>query len=148
MLLFPADMLSPWESIIRMADEFSVDDCVFLTCFSFEFEFVAAVLRYSGVRFHRAETLEQADFLLIVTGARVLLCDAVFLDGCWVDCADMLRHVHPGVSLIVVAAEVDRPYVAGATTDHASQVFWKPLRVNELRQIVREVRQAAATARH
>lgn len=130
-----------------MTEAFSVDDCVFLTCFSFEFEFVAAVLRYSGVRFHRAETLEQADFLLTVTGARVLLCDAVFLDGCWTDCANMVRQVHPGASLIVVAAEVDRPFVAGDGTDQASRVFWKPLRVNELRQIVREVRQAAATAR-
>jgi len=123
------------------------DDCVFLTCFAFEFEFVATLLRYSGVKLHRAETLDDADFLLTVTGARVLVCDVAFLDGYWADCVEMLRHVHTGVSLILVAAEVDRPLLDIAPLTRARSVFWKPLRVRELRELIGEVRRAATEAK-
>lgn len=123
------------------------DDCVFLTCFAFEFEFVATLLRYSGIKLHRAETLDEADFLLTVTGARVLLCDVLFGDGDWSDCVEMLRHVHTGVTLILVAAEVDRARLDAGALKRVRSVFWKPLRVRELRDLIGEVRRAALETR-
>ena len=56
-------------------------DCVFLTCFASEFSFLALVLRYSQIRLHRAETLEEADFLLLAIGATAFLTDVTFQCG-------------------------------------------------------------------
>ena len=45
-------------------------DCIFISCFKYDFEFLQCLLSYTGTRLHRAETLNEADFLLTVTGAR------------------------------------------------------------------------------
>jgi DNA-binding NtrC family response regulator len=119
------------------------DDCVFLTCFNYEFNFLSTLLCHSGVRLRRAGTLEQADFLLTVTGATVVLCDAVFLDGSWSDCAEMLAHFHPQVSLLVLADEVDGPFVRDAVDRGACAVSWKPLCFQELRGLIRVAREAS-----
>src|SRR5579864_4332134 len=89
-------------------------DCVFLTCFNSEFQVFAVLLGHSGVRMHCADTLEQADFLLSVTGAKVLLSDAVFLDGTWYEAAQMLADVHSSVTLVVVLDEVEEVFWADA----------------------------------
>ena len=119
------------------------DDCIFLTCFNCEFNFLSTLLRHSGLRLRCAGTLEQADFLLTVTGATVVLCDAVFLDGCWSDCAEMLAHFHPHVSLLVLADELDEPFVRGAVDRGACAVSWKPLCFQELRGLIRVAREAS-----
>jgi len=50
-------------------------ECVFLTCLQSDFSFLSTVLYYSGIRMHRADTLEEADFLLTVTSSTVFLSD-------------------------------------------------------------------------
>lgn len=118
-------------------------DCVFLTCFEFEFGFLSTLLRHSGVRLHLAGMLEQADFLLTVTGATVLLCDAVFLDGAWTDCVEMLAHFHPRVSLLVIAEKVDEQFVSDASARGACAVCWRPLGYSAMCYSIRSAREAS-----
>jgi DNA-binding NtrC family response regulator len=117
-------------------------DCVFLTCFESDFQFLANVLPGSGIRMHRAETLEQADFLLTVTGGTVLLTDVSFLDGFWDEAADMLAQSHPLVAFLVIADEVDRQFVSGALHHGACGVLWKPLEWDQLRRFIRVAHEA------
>ena len=114
-------------------------DCVFLTCFDSDFHFLANVLLGSEIRMHRAETLEQADFLLTVTGGTVLLTDVSFLDGFWDEAADMLAQFHPLVAFLVIADEVDRQFVSEAPNRGACGVLWKPL---EWSRVCRSIRAA------
>jgi DNA-binding NtrC family response regulator len=118
-------------------------DCVFLTCFDSDFGFLVTLLRYSEIRLHPACTLDQADFLLTVTGAQVLLCDAVFLDGAWTDCVEMLTHFHPQVCLLLVAEEVDAPSVSDAVNRGVWAVYYKPLRSWQLLSLIRKASAAA-----
>jgi len=123
------------------ADEYCA--CVFLTCFPSAFEFLATLLRHADVRLRHAETIAEADFLLAVTGARVLLCDTVLPDGSWEDCADMLARSHRGVSLVVLAEEVDQPFVSGAVGRGACAVAWKPINP-QMRHLIVAAHEAAA----
>jgi hypothetical protein len=82
-------------------------EAVFLTCFRNEYVFLATVLQYSRIRMHRAETLEEADFLLTVSGSTVLLTDALFLDGTWRDALRMAAEMHPFTGCLVVADAAD-----------------------------------------
>src|SRR5581483_11862897 len=63
--------------------------CVYLTCFRPEFSSLAIVLQYSGIQVQQAESLEEADFLLTVTGATVFLTDVALPDGDWRDALRM-----------------------------------------------------------
>src|SRR5579859_4757709 len=112
-------------------------DCVFLTCFAADFQVFAALLRFSGIRLHRAETIDQADFLLTVTEATVLVSDTLFLDGTWEQAADMIGNVHPRVTLVVVADERDDELHG------SSEIVSKPLRMGELRHAIRSAHQEA-----
>ena len=111
-------------------------DCVVLTCFTLEFEFMAAILRQTGVRLHQAGGLDEADFLLTATDATVLLSDTVFPDGCWNDCLRMLSHVHPSVPLVIVSEVQDRLFVAPAMARGAAGILWKPVRISELQLLI------------
>jgi DNA-binding NtrC family response regulator len=117
-------------------------DCVFLTCFESEFAFLANVLPGSQIRMHRAETLEQADFLLMATGGTVLLTDVSFLDGFWDEAADMLARFHPLVAFLVIADEVDREFVSEAPHRGACGILWKPLEWGEVRRFIRAAHEA------
>ena len=118
-------------------------DCVFLTCFDSDFYFLANVFPCSEIRMHRAETLEQADFLLIVTGGTVLLTDVSFLDGFWGDAVDMLAQFHPLVAFLVIADGVDRQFVSEAPRRGACGVLWKPLEFIEVRRSIRTAHEAS-----
>jgi DNA-binding NtrC family response regulator len=120
-------------------------DCVVLTCFTLEFEFMAAMLRQTGVRLYQAGGLDEADFLLTATDATVLLCDTVFPDGCWNDCLRMIAHVHPSVSLVVVADEQDQSFVAPAVAGGAAGILWKPVRISELQLLIERSHKVALT---
>jgi hypothetical protein len=96
------------------SDCFSIQ-CVFLTCFENDYRVVGTILAYGGIRIHRAETLDQADFILTVTGGTVVLTDSVFLDGTWEDTLEMCAHLHPTVSALVISHPEDRDFVEGAT---------------------------------
>jgi DNA-binding NtrC family response regulator len=117
--------------------------CVFITCFSHDFKFFQQMLSYSEIRLHRAETLAEADFLLTVTGSKVLICDTVFLDGSWVDALEMLGCVHPRSSFVVAADPVDIGFVEDAVDRGACAVLWKPLDWAQLMRLIRTVHEAA-----
>ena len=118
-------------------------DCVFLTGFRSDYSFLASVLQYSGVRLHRAETLEEADFLLTVTGGTVFLSDLTFPEGTWRDALAMVAEVHPLTPALVVAEPVDRQYLRDAYPRGACGVLWKPIDFTEAIRMIRTADQAA-----
>ena len=117
--------------------------CVFITCFNHDFKFLQQMLSYSEIQLHRAETLDEADFLLTVTGSKVLISDTVFLDGSWVDALEMLTCVHPRSSFVVTADSVDIGFVGDAVDRGACAVLWKPLDWARLMRLIRTVHEAA-----
>lgn len=117
--------------------------CVYLTCFGFAFDVLATLLPATRIRMHRAETLEQADFLLTVTGGTVLLSDVLYLDGSWEHALDMLARTHPLVAFLLIADEVDRPFVSAAPDCGACAVLWRPFQVGDLRRLVEAAHEAA-----
>jgi DNA-binding NtrC family response regulator len=122
-------------------------DCVCLTCFAFSIEFLATMLRSSGIRFHCAETVEQADFLLTATAGTVLLSDVVFLDGCWANAVDMLAHFHPDVVALVVADTMDRQFVAEALEAGVSCIIWRPIDTGQLARTLHAAHEASQERR-
>jgi DNA-binding NarL/FixJ family response regulator len=142
MLEHSADDIMDERAIAAEPQDFSID-CVFLTCFNSEFQVFSILLGHSGVRMHCADTLEQADFLLAVTGAKVLLSDAVFLDGTWYEAAEMLADVHSSVTLVVVLDELEKTFWADCLNRGGYDLTPKPLRLNKLHQAIRNAHHSA-----
>jgi DNA-binding NtrC family response regulator len=118
-------------------------ECLYLTCFQSDFFFLATVLQYSRIRLHRAETVEDADFLLTVSGCTVLLSDVVFLDGSWLDALQMVADLHPFVAALVVADPVDHPFLIDAYSRGACGVIWKPIDVSEAIHLIHAAHEAS-----
>ena len=118
-------------------------DCVFLTCFDFRFQLFAELLRQGEIRMHRAETLDQADFVLSVTGAAVLLSDVVFFDGSWKDAIEMVTCLHPLVVTAIIADNEDRECLSQASDFGAFAVLWRPFDVSRLRRLIKIANEAA-----
>jgi DNA-binding NtrC family response regulator len=118
-------------------------ECVFLTCFRSDYSFLASVLQYSGIRMHRAETLDEADFLLTVTSGTAFLSDVTFPDGTWRDALAMLAEVHPLTPALVVADPVDWQFLTDAYSRGACGVLWKPIDFIQAIQMIRTADQAA-----
>jgi DNA-binding NtrC family response regulator len=117
--------------------------CVYLTCFRPEFSILAITLQYSAIRLHRAETLEEADFLLTVTGSTVLLSDVTFLDGSWQDALSMAQEVHPVVACSIVAEPLDWPFLENAYARGACATLTKPVDFIRAIQLIRTLHEAA-----
>ncbi len=122
-------------------------DCVVLTAFDSEFISLRNFFGLIGIRIHHAQTLEQADFLLLTTGATVLLCDVAFVEGTWRSALDLLRDTHPMAALLILADPVDGPYLLDALALGACTILWKPLRFDEARRLVRTAHEAACERR-
>lgn len=118
-------------------------ESVFLTCFAAEFSTLATVLQFSGIRAHRAETLEEADFYLTVTGATVLVTDVLFLDGNWRDALGMVAGTHPLAAALVAADRVDWPFLSDVYRLGACGVLWKPVDYARAIDSLRRLDQAA-----
>ena len=118
-------------------------ECVFLTCFRAEFSVLAIVLRYSGIRMLRAETLDEADFLLTATAATVLMSDVQFLDGSWRDALRMAVEVHPCVATLIAADPVDSPFLFDACSRGACGTLWKPADFGAAVGLIRTADQAS-----
>jgi len=116
--------------------------CVVVSCFREDFEFLRRLLGFSEIRFHRAETIDEADFLLTVTGATVLISDIVFLDGCWEDALDMVLSVHPRASFVLAAEPVDYAAAGEAMRRGACAVLKKPWDFMEMIRTIRTVHEA------
>jgi len=117
-------------------------ECVYLTCFRYEFSVLAVVLQYSAIRMHRAETLDEADFLLTVTGSTVLLSDIAFLDGSWRDALIMAGRVHPLVASLIIADPADWPSLADAYDRGACGALLKPIEFVPAIQLIRTLHEA------
>ena len=111
-------------------------DCVFLTCLDSDFAVFNGLLRASRIRMHRARTIDEADFLLTVAEATVLLSETVFLDGTWIDAASMLANVHPSVRLLVMMDTIEAACSAEALRRRAFTVVCKPIHLNDLRRAI------------
>ena len=118
-------------------------ECVFLTCIRPDYSILASVVQYSGIRMHRAESLEGADFMLTVSGATAFLCDVTFPDGTWRDALAMVAEVHPLVPALLVAEPVDRPFLPDVYEHGACGVLWKPFDFTHAIQMIRTADQAA-----
>ena len=118
---------------------------MFLTCFRSDFSFLATVLYYSRIRMHRAETLDEADFLLTVTAGSVFLTDMMFLDGCWRDALRMISEVHPHVAALVMADAVDRPFLpdSDAYAVGACGILWKPFAMDRTIDLIQTADEAS-----
>lgn len=118
---------------------------MFLTCFRSDFSFLASVLYYSSIRMHRADTLDEADFLLTVTSSTVLLSDTRFLDGSWREALRMVSEVHPHVAALVVADAVERPFLLDSDVYAlgACGILWKPLWIDRTIDFIRIANEAA-----
>ena len=114
-----------------------------LTCFEPDAGFWANLFPSVGIRMHQAQTLADADFLLTVTGATVLLMNVVFPDGCWYDAMTMLARFHPFAVPLLLADPVDSPFVSEAFQYGAFQVLWKPVALEELLRYIRLANEAS-----
>lgn len=116
--------------------------CVYLTPLVWEFAAITGILRFSSIRAIRADTLDEADFVLTVTGADVLLCDITFIDGTWRD-ALRLTQVHPNLELLLVADPVDAPSLGDTRPMGIGEIVWKPV---EPERAVSAIRRSANAA--
>ena len=118
-------------------------DAVYLTCFDAEFSVLALVLQYSGIRLHRADTLDKADFLLTVTNGTVLISDLLFLDGDWRDALRMVARMHPLVGSLVAADPLDSSSIGDLYDLGGCAAIWKPIDSLRAIEVIRTVDQAA-----
>ncbi len=116
---------------------------MYLTCFRSDYSFLASVLQYSGIRTHRAETSDEADFLLTVTGATAFLSDVTFPDGTWREALAMVTEVHPLIPALIVAGPEDRQFLTDVYRRGACGVLWKPIDFTGAIRMIRTADQAA-----
>ena len=112
-------------------------ECVVLTAFDGEFAFLRNIFRFAGIRMHRADCLEQADFLLMTTCATVILSDLALADCSWRAALERIRKYHPLVAALLVADPVDVPFVQDAFTRGACGVLWKPIELDAGARMIR-----------
>ena len=122
-------------------------DCVLLSSFASEGSFLQNVFRPSGIRVHHAESLDQADFLLTVTGSTVLLSDVIFEGGYWHTALGLLQRSHPLVTMLVIADPVDRPFIEDLFVQGACGVIWKPFQFAHVTRQIRAVHEASKERR-
>jgi DNA-binding NtrC family response regulator len=118
-------------------------ECVVLTSFHSEFTFLKNVFRYARIQMHHADSLDNADFLLTVTGSTVLMADVLFADGDWESALRMLSQNHPLKAMLVIAERLDRPYLQNVFDRGACGVLWKPFDFETVRKSIRAVHEAS-----
>jgi DNA-binding NtrC family response regulator len=122
-------------------------DCVVLSSFLAEFTFLQNVLRTAGIRMHHAESLDEADFLLTVTGSTVLLSDVIFEGGYWHGALTLLADRHPMVTMLVIAEPIDRPFLVDLFPRGACGIVWKPFQFQSIARQIRAVHEASKERR-
>lgn len=118
-------------------------ESVFLTGFRSESCFLTTVLHYSGIRVHRADSLEEADFLLTVTESTSFLCDVVFPGGGWRDALLLTGRLHRRIPVLIVAERADEPFLTDANQRGAFGLVWKPFDFARTVDLIRAADQAA-----
>jgi DNA-binding NtrC family response regulator len=96
---------------------------------------------------YHAESLDEAGFLLTVTGSTVLLADVLFEDGSWRNALRMLEDHHPLVPMLVIADRVDWPFLNDLFERGACGVIWKPFDFDAIRKQIRSLHEASRERR-
>jgi len=109
---------------------------VFLTPFSPDAETVSRELACTSMRVHHATSLAQAENLLELTQAHVLVAETIFAGGNWEDAVELLSERHPNVALVVTAAHADERLWAEAINRGAYDLIPKPFYGPELCRIL------------
>ena len=117
-------------------------DCVVLTAFDSTFSFLRNTWTLAGIRTHRANTLEEADFLLIATEATVFLSDVATADCSWRTALHMIGDHHPLVAVLVMADPADGPFLEDAPQLGVCGIIWKPIQFDSASRLVRTAHQA------
>jgi DNA-binding NarL/FixJ family response regulator len=117
-------------------------DCVVLSCFVDDIHFLAPLLGLGRIRVHRADTLEEADFLITATAATVLATDLFFLDGSWRHALEMLRRAHPLIATIVLADAGHGAELSQGAEFGVFAICPKPLKLEPLRAAIQQAHQA------
>lgn len=117
-------------------------ECVILTAFDSTFSFLRNIWALAGIRAHHANSLEQADFLLLATGATVLLSDIAIVDRSWRSALDMLAEYHPLVPMLVMADPAESRFVADALHLGVCGIIWKPIQFDAATTLIRTAHQA------
>lgn len=117
----------------RLVSDF---DCIFLACSEREQKLVAEIVEPAGIRVHYAATLEEADHLMAVRNATVLLAEAG--SGCdkWEAAMEMLNKHHPAAALVLVSGDADEGFWIDALEKGAYDLVLKPFVGSELRRIL------------
>ena len=125
----------PWRRTQRLNSRRTVPafECVYLTSSEYDFRNASLSLGAAGILLHRAAILEQAEFLLGVTGAGVLLSELEFLDGNWRDAKGMLSQCHPEAALLVSVSQADERILTEVLERGGHGVILKPFRADDLR---------------
>lgn len=118
-------------------------DGVVLTAFDGRFTFLRNTLSYAHIRLRQARNLAEADFLLTVTDATVLLSDVAVVDISWHAVMELLRNHHPATPMILVADPVDRNYVAPAIELGVWGILWIPVEFDVATKLIRTAHEAA-----
>jgi DNA-binding NtrC family response regulator len=111
-------------------------ECVYLTPTEPEFKVAARLLSGTAISLHHAATLEQADFQLTRTRAKVLLTELQFPDGGWEDALEMLAGSFPQVALVLAASDADEHLWIRVLERGAFDLIVKPFRAEDLQRIL------------
>jgi DNA-binding NtrC family response regulator len=122
-------------------------DVVLLTAFDDEFTFLRNILGCAGMRVYRADCIERADFLLLVTEASILLSDVALVDCSWRCALRLIRERYPFVSPIVIADPIDHPFLCDAFTLGSCGVLWKPIEFDLATRMIWAAREASVERR-
>ncbi len=110
--------------------------CIFLAGSQGEWQFVAGLMKPAGIRVHYAASVEEADRLMTLRDAAVLLAD-VEAPGCgWEDAMNMLNREHPTAALVLASREADEGFWIDVLDKGAYDLIRKPFVASELRRIL------------
>ena len=122
-------------------------DCVVLSCFAHEVQFLAAIVGQAHIRLHRCETLRDADFFLLATGGTVLLTDTRFLDGCWQDALRLMEQTYPLVPTLLFADVTDREAITTAKGEGVFEVLMRRGSLDRFREVIAAAHEVATERR-
>lgn len=122
-------------------------DCVILTSFDSVFTSLRNIWSLAGIRTHHAKGLEQADFLLLATGATVLLSDIATEDCSWRSAVSMVGDHHPLVAMLLMADPCDRQFLDDVPTFGVCGIIWKPIEFDSATKLMRMAHQASLDRR-
>lgn len=118
-------------------------DCIVLTSNISEFTFLRNVFWLAGIRMHRAQAIDQLDYLLSVTESTVLLADVTFAGDTWQSALDFLRQNYPLVPALVIAELADTLLPEDVFRCGGCGIVWRPFRFDDTGALIRAAHSAS-----